>query len=154
MIIPFTELHPFIPVLVWKSFFHLNFEICTQFCLWWSLVILWGWQVINIQLLSWPYQDHRASERSNFTLHFGVGVCSYYIPPVTKLGGVVESPCLSCRSFHGSRLCPEDTFWTVQPFVTKLGMVVHHCEVKILGCCLQGKATVRAYIIKSLLFLV
>ena len=92
MIIPFTELHPFIPVLVWKRFFHLSFEMCIKFCLWRSLVILrWpcgaGRSLTSSYWLPWLYQDHRGSERSNFTLHFGVWVCSYYIPPVTRLGG-------------------------------------------------------------------
>ena len=38
-------------------------------------------------------------------------------------------------------VCPDDTFWTVDHFDTKLGMVIEHheseCYTVTFGCCLQ-----------------
>ena len=40
--------------------------------------------------------------------------------------------------------CPADIFWIAEPFITKLGMVMHHhepdCLPERLICCLQGQS--------------
>ena len=40
-------------------------------------------------------------------------------------------------------VCPDDIFWVAEPFTTKLGMVMQHCETDFLPerlvCCLQGQ---------------
>ena len=60
----------------------------------------------------------------------------FTFPPVTKLGGILESLCPCVQ------LYPDDIFWTAQPFITKLSMVVHHwleCHMKEMGCYRQGQ---------------
>ena len=63
-------------------------------------------------------------KRQSFHKHSSYTVLLYtkiFIPPIVQLGGILESVCLG--------VCLEDFFWTVQPFVTKPGMVVHHHEL-------------------------
>ena len=40
-------------------------------------------------------------------------------------------------------VCPDDIFWSIKQFTTKLGIVMHHyepdCLLKRLVCCLQGQ---------------
>ena len=53
--------------------------------------------------------------------------------------------------------CPDDISWSIQPFLTKLGMVVYYYEAIVIqkNCFtnLNVKVTVRAYIIKIWLYL-
>ena len=73
-----------------------------------------------------------------------INTWSFRMPPIsiTKLREVYWNHCvhLSYLSVHVSKLCPELIFWTAQPFVTTLGMVVHHpeteCHEENINCCL------------------
>ena len=48
------------------------------------------------------------------------------IPPLMKLGGILETLCLSVHlSFDVSGLCPVDTFWITQPFAAR--SIVYDC---------------------------
>ena len=76
-----------------------------------------------------------------------------FTPHIAKFGveGKLESLCPPVFLSVFLRI-----FWTVQPFVTRCGMVMHfyeaECHVKKLGCFLQGQGY-NAYIIKIWLWL-
>ena len=68
-----------------------------------------------------------------------------YPPPLGEVV-VLYWNLLYCPSFC-IQFCPVYTSWTVQPFLTKFGMVVHEMEygAEKLVHVLQVKVTVRAY---------
>ena len=49
-------------------------------------------------------------------------------------------------------VCPESMFWIVEPFTTKFGMVMHHCEPECLSerllFCLQGQGQNKDFMMK------
>ena len=58
--------------------------------------------------------------------------------PITKLRGILESLCPCVQ------LYPDDIFWTAQPFIFRLDIVIidHHgpdCRANSLICCLKGQ---------------
>ena len=72
----------------------------------------------------------------------GLGWCEVFTPPHPSFQIAWSCPSFLALSWR--------YFWTTQPFVTKLGMVVHHYEVKCHGLLSSRsrKGTVKTCIIR------